>query len=96
MFFATFKKWNTLVKNETRSKVKCLKFDNGIKYGRKEFNNYSTYNGHHRERKTPKAREEKGLLEIMNIIVMEHASNMRLHAPLPLQFWAKRVTITTY
>ena len=35
--FGTFKKWKALVENETRKKLKCLRYDNGGEYCSKEF-----------------------------------------------------------
>jgi transposase InsO family protein len=72
--FDTFKKWKTLVENETEISLKCLRSDNGGEYCSKEFDDYFSYHGIRRE--TP---QENGVLERMNRTIMERASSMRLH-----------------
>ena len=51
--FNTFKKWKALVENETGKKLKCLRSDNGGEYYSKEFDNYYSYNGIHRQNTVP-------------------------------------------
>ena len=38
--FNTFKKWKSLVENETGKRLKCLRLDNGGEYCSNEFDNY--------------------------------------------------------
>ena len=94
--FATFKKWKALVENETRKKLKCLIYDNGGEYCSKEFDSYCSYHGIRREKIVPGTPQENGVSERMNITIMEHARCMRLHAGLPLQFWADVVNTVVY
>ena len=49
--FDTFNKWKDLVENETGKRLKCLTSDNGGDYCSKEFDNYCSHNGIHRERR---------------------------------------------
>jgi transposase InsO family protein len=51
--FDTFKKWKALVENETRKSLKCLRSDNGGEYCSKEFDDYYSYHGIHREKTVP-------------------------------------------
>ena len=94
--FDTFKKWKSLAENETGKKLECLRFDYGGEYSSKEFDNYYSYNGIHREKTVPGTPHENGVLERMNRTIMEHARCMRLHAGLPLQFWADAVNTALY
>jgi hypothetical protein len=48
------------------------------------------------ERTVPGTSQENGVLERMNITIMERARSMRLHAGLPLQFWAEVVDTAVY
>ena len=86
--FNTFKKRKALVENETGKKLKCLRSDNGGEYCNNEFGNYCSYHGIHREKTIPRTPQENGVSERMNKTIMERARCMRLHAGLPLQFWA--------
>ncbi|KAK3001929.1 hypothetical protein RJ639_021282 [Escallonia herrerae] len=43
--YHTFKKWKSIVKNETRNKIKCQKFDNGGEYRDGGFQEYNSNNG---------------------------------------------------
>jgi hypothetical protein len=61
MFFYTFKKWKALVENETRKRLKCLISDNGGEYCNKEFDDYFSYHGIHRENTFPKTPQENGV-----------------------------------
>ena len=91
--FDTFKKWKYLAENETRKRLKCLRYDNGGEYCSKEFNSYYSHNGIHREKTVPGTPQENGVSEMMNRTIMEHARCMRLHAGLPLQFWDDVINI---
>jgi hypothetical protein len=51
--FDTFKKWKDLVENETGKSLKCLRSDNGGEYYKKEFDDYCSYHGIHREKTVP-------------------------------------------
>ena len=84
--FDTFKKWKALAENETRKKLKCLRYDNGGEYCSKEFDSYYSYNGIHREKTILGTPQENGVLERMNRMIMEHARCMRLNTRLPLYF----------
>ena len=44
----------------------------------------------------PGTPQENGVSERMNKTIMEHTRSMRLHAGLPLQFWADAVDTTIY
>ena len=76
--------------------LKCLSLDNGGEYYNKEFDNYCSYHGIHREKKVPGTLQENGVLERMNMTIMEHAMSMRLHASFPLQFWEAVVDNVVY
>ena len=48
--FNTFKKWKDLVENEIGKKLKCLRSNNGGEYCSKEFDDYCSSNGIHRQK----------------------------------------------
>jgi hypothetical protein len=51
--FDTFKKWKAFVGNEIGKRLKCLRSDNGGEYFSKEFDDYFSYHGIHREKTVP-------------------------------------------
>jgi transposase InsO family protein len=59
--FDTFKKWKDLVENETRKRLKCLRSDNVGEYCSKEFDDYCSYLGIHREKTFPGTPQENGV-----------------------------------
>jgi transposase InsO family protein len=84
--FDTYKKWKALVENERRKRLKCLRSDSGGEYCRKEFDDYHSCHGIHREKTVPGTPQENGVSERMNMKIMERARSMRLHVGFLLQF----------
>jgi hypothetical protein len=85
-----------LVENEIGKNFKYLRFNNGSKYCRREFENYCSYNGICRQKIVPRTPQENFLSERMNRTIMEHARSMRLHVGLPLHFWVEFVHTVVY
>ena len=71
--------------------MKCLRSDNGGEYCSKEFDRYCSKHGIRKEKTILRTPQENGVSEMMNRTIMEHARCMRLHAGLPLQFWADAI-----
>ena len=94
--FDTFKKWKALAENETGKRLKCLRSDNGGEYCSKEFDSYCSHNGIRREKTVPGTPQENGVSERKNRMIMERARCMRLHAGLPVQFWADAINTIVY
>ena len=63
--FDTFKKYKALVENETGKRLKCLRSENGGEYYNKEFDDYFSYHGIHREKTILGTPQENGVLERM-------------------------------
>ncbi|KAH9332041.1 hypothetical protein KI387_004149, partial [Taxus chinensis] len=82
--------------NEMGLKLKCLRSDNGGEYYSNEFDDYCSKNGIHRKKIVPGTLQKNGVSERMNRIIMDHARSMRIHAGLPLYFWAEAVSTTMY
>ena len=75
----------------------CVKKDEKDNHGAcKEFDSYCLYHGIHREKTVPGTPQENGVSKRMNRTIMERARCMRLHAGLPLPFWADDVNTTVY
>ena len=84
--FETFKKWKSLVENETGKKLKFLRSNNGGEYCSKSFEDYCSVNGIIRQKTVPGTPQENGVSERMNKTIMECARSMRLSVGLPLHF----------
>ena len=94
--FDTFKKWKSLAENETRKRLKCLKYDNGGEYYSKDFESYCSQNGICRENTIFGTPQESDVSERINRTIMENARCMILHAGFPLQFWVNAVNTSVY
>jgi hypothetical protein len=75
----------TLVENETKKRLKCLRSKNGGEYCRKDFDDYCSYHGIRREKIVLGTPQENGVSKRMNMTIMERARSMRFHVGLPLQ-----------
>jgi hypothetical protein len=73
-----------LVENEAGKKLKCLISENGGEYCNKEFDNYCSYHGIHRENTVPGTPKTNGVSERMNRTIMERARSIILHVWFPL------------
>ena len=82
--------------NETRKRLKCLKFDNGGEYCSNKFDSYCSHSGIHREKIVPRTPQQNGVSKRINKTIMERARCMRLHARFPLQLWANVLNNDVY
>ena len=94
--FSTFKKWKSLVENETGKKLKCIRYDNGGEYCSKDFDSYYSYNGIRKETIVPVTPQQNGVSKRMNKMIMEHARCMILNVGLLLLFWVDAVNTAVY
>ena len=85
-----------MVENEIGKRLKCLRSNNGCEYYNKDFDSYYSYHGIRTEKIVLGTQKENGVSERMNIMIMECAWCMRLHAWFPLQFWDDVVDISIY
>ena len=76
--------------------MKRLRSYNGGEYYSKDFDNYCSYNGIHRQKTVPRTPQENGESERMNMTIMECARCMRLHVGFHLQFWEYVVDTIVY
>jgi hypothetical protein len=76
--------------------LKCLRSNNGGEYCNKDFDNYCSYHGIHREKVAPGTPQENGVSERMDMKIMECARSMIFHVGFPLQLWVYVVDIVVY
>ena len=91
-----FKKWLTLIENQTDRKVKRLRTDNGLEYYSKEFDEICKEKGIARHKTIRHTPQQNGLAERMNRTLIEKVRCMLFSANLSKHFWAKAVTIAAY
>ena len=65
-----------MVENETGKILKCLISNNGGEYYSKNFDDYCSYDGIHREKTITRKPQENGVSERMNRTIMERARSM--------------------
>jgi transposase InsO family protein len=81
-----FKDYVNLVENQTGSKVKGLRSDNGGEYMSKDFDQFCNDRGIQREPTIPYSPQQNGVAERMNRTLMETARSMLYHADKSLSF----------
>ena len=59
-----------MVENEIGKRLKCLKSDNGGEYCSKDFDDYCSYHGIHRENTVLGTTKENGVSERMNMTII--------------------------
>lgn len=90
--FQKFRECKTLIEKQTSHKNKRIKTNNGLEFRNENFDSFCCEKNYwHKEvTYTPK---HDGLVEKMNITILERARSMLLSSKLPIQFWAKDVKI---
>ena len=94
--FDVFKKWLAQVENEIGLKLKCLKSDNEGEYCDSIFEEFCANRRIKRVKSVLGNPHQNGVVERINMTILKHARNMRIHAGLPKQFWAYTVNTTVY
>lgn len=94
--FLNFKRWKSLVENQTRKKVKRLRTDNGLEFCEEDFNKFCEDEGiarHHTVVRTP---QQNGVAERMNRTLIERVRCILSHSGLGKKFWAEAASTACY
>ena len=75
-----FKKWLAQVENESCQKLKCLKSINRDEYCDGRCEEFYVSRGIRRVKMIPGNPHQKGVVERMNMTILERARSMRIHA----------------
>lgn len=94
--FSCFKKYKSLVENQTGKKIKALRTDNGLEFCSKEFEKYLQDAGIIHQKTNPYTPEQNGLCERLNRTIVEKAKCMLFDADLEKKFWAEAVNTAVY
>jgi transposase InsO family protein len=71
-----FKEFKDLVENQTKNKIKVLRMDNGGEFYKNEFKEFYKKCGIERQKNTPYTPQQNGVIERMNMTLMERARSM--------------------
>lgn len=74
--FGVFKQFRVLVENNTSRSIKCLRTNNGGEFTYLEFENYCKEAGIARHKTTVYTTQQNGVVERMNITLLERERNM--------------------
>ena len=91
-----FKLWKTEVGNQTGTKIKYLRSDNGTEYTDSRFTELCKEHGIKRHFTVRKIPQRNGVAEMMNRSIDERARCIRLNARLEKKFWVEAVSMACY
>ena len=91
-----FKEFKALVENQIEKKIKVLRTNNGGEFCRNEFEEFCKKHGIARQKTTPYTPQQNGVVERMNITLMEKSRSMLSGAELGNELWAEAMGTTCY
>jgi len=94
--FEKFKTFKILVENQTDSKIKVLRSDNGGEYIGGEFATFLEENGIVHQTSCPYTPQQNGLSERVNRTILDMARCILLESGLNRRFWAECITTAVY
>jgi hypothetical protein len=94
--FDKFKEFKALVENQTEKKIKVLRIDNGGEFYGNAFKVFCKKCGIARQNTTPYTPQQNGVVERMNMTLMEKSRSILSGAELGHEFWAQAVGTTCY
>lgn len=91
-----FKEFEAIVENECGQSITTLRTDNGREYLSREFQAYLKSKGIRHELTIAHTPEQNGVVERMNLTLVESARAMIAHAGLSNNYWAEAVATAAY
>lgn len=91
-----FKEFKEMVENQTNTKIKGLRSDNGGEFCSIEFESLLKKNGILHQKTNPHTPEQNGMLERLNRTIVEKARCLLFDANLDKSFWAEAVNTAVY
>ncbi|KAL2252662.1 UNVERIFIED_CONTAM: Retrovirus-related Pol polyprotein from transposon TNT 1-94 [Sesamum indicum] len=89
--FDKFKKWKTLVENQTGKRLKSLRTDNGLEFCNKSFSDMCEELGIKRHKTNPYTPQQNGIVERMNRTLLDKVRCLLISSGLPKTFWGEAV-----
>ncbi|KAJ4812770.1 polyprotein [Rhynchospora pubera] len=94
--FETFKKFKSLVENESGYYIKALRTDRGGEFTSNEFQNFCETHGIRRPMTVPRSPQQNGIVERKNRTILNMARTMLKRKSMPKEFWAEAVACAVY
>ncbi|KAK2442007.1 putative mitochondrial protein [Trifolium repens] len=94
--FTEFKKFKTMVENESNCKMMCLRTDRGGEFTSNEFNEYCCSNGIKRQLTTAYTPQQNGVSERKNRTLLNMVRSMLSGRNVPKSFWPEALKWATY
>lgn len=94
--FDSFKKFKTLVENESGYEIKALRTDRGGEFTSNKFNKYCEDHGIRRPLNVPRTPQQNGVTDGKNKIILNIARSMLKNKKMPKEFWAETVSCAIY
>jgi transposase InsO family protein len=91
-----FKEFRGMVENQTESKIKTLRTDNGGEFCSQQMESYLKAAGITHQKTNPYTPEQNGLCERFNRTIVERAKCLLFEAELDKSFWAEAVNTAVY
>jgi transposase InsO family protein len=91
-----FKEFRGMVENQTESKIKTLRTDNGGEFCSQQMESYLKAAGITHQKTNPYTPEQNGLCERFNRTIVERAKCLLFEAELDKFFWAEAVNTAVY
>ena len=90
------KSFITRIENQSSSKVKIIRCDNGTEFKSSEMNRFCEDKGIERQFSDSRTPQQNGVAERRNRTLIEAARTMLADSNLPVTFWAEAVNTTYY
>jgi transposase InsO family protein len=91
--FETFKNFHLWIENEAQYSINTLRTDNGGKYNTNEFENYIEQHEIKHQTKNPYNPHQNGVVERMNMSLLNMVHSMLFFKSVKLMFWANVVLL---
>lgn len=91
-----FKRYKSLVENQTGTKIKYLQSDNGRKYCNQEYDHFLSKCGIERRLTAPHTPQQNGVAERMNRTLLDMARCFLIQSNLPSMFWSDAIATACY
>lgn len=94
--FEKFKRFKTLVEQETKTEIKTFRTDRGGEFTSYEFQAYCDKNGIKRHLTAPYSPQQNGVLERRNRTLLEMTRSLLKHMNMPNLLWGEAIRHATY
>jgi transposase InsO family protein/adenylate kinase family enzyme len=94
--FETFKNFHVWIQNEAQSRIGSLRTDNGREYTSNEFESYLRQHGIKHQTTVPYNPQQNGVVERMNMTLLNMVRSMMFFKNVKLMFWDDAVLCAVY